>query len=215
MAKSFVLLLSLPLGISCAVNLIRIFGDFVNALDLFHVFFLGGAVFSLFIVAKFKQQLEFFSTFEHELTHNIWAMLFFIKPMGFHVNTDGSGLFEYRNGGSKVSDIFISLAPYFFPTACYLWLPFHVMCKEEYYWFYFMMMGVFFGYQVMSTIQETGFYQTDITSNGILYSYFTFIPLYVIFHGVIIAHLNGGFQEVANFIYFDNIANILYLINLF
>lgn len=215
MTKTIVLLLALPLGILSTFNLVHVFGNFVQGLDLFHYFFLGGVLFSLFVVAKYRQKLEFFSTFEHELTHNIWAMIFFIKPMGFHVNTDGSGLFEYRGGGSKFSEIFISLSPYFFPTACYLWLPFHVMCKEEYYWFYFMMMGVFFGYQVMSTIHETGSYQTDIKLNGVLYSYFTFIPLYIIFHGIIIAHLNNGFEGIADFLYYDNVANIQYLIRLF
>jgi hypothetical protein len=166
MTKTIVLLLALPLGISCAFNLIHVFGDFVNGLDLFHYFFLGGAVFSLFVVAKFKQQLEFFSTFEHELTHNIWAMLFFIKPMGFHVNTDGSGLFEYRNGGNKFSEIFISLSPYFFPTACYLWLPFHVMCKEEYYWFYFMMMI----FPKLAAPIKTGFVQSTRTVSSLVLS---------------------------------------------
>ena len=214
MTKTIVLLLALPLGILSTFNLVHVFGDFIQDLDLFHYFFLGGCLFSLVVVAKYKQKLEFFSTFEHELTHNIWAMLFFRKPMGFHVNTDGSGLFQWE-GGSKFSKIFILLSPYFFPTACYLWLPFHVMCKEEYYWFYFMMMGIFFGYQVMSTIQETGSYQTDITSNGILYSYVTFIPLYIVFHGVILSHLNNGFSGISDFIYYDNVENVQYLINLF
>ena len=214
MTKTFVLILAMPLGILSAVNLVNIFRDFMQGLDVFHYFFLGGGVFSLYVVSKFRRKLEFFSTFEHELTHNIWAMLFFRKPMGFHVNTDGSGLFQWQEG-SKFSNIFILLSPYFFPTACYLWLPFHVMCKEEYYWFYFMMMGIFFGYQVMSTIQETGTHQTDITSNGILYSYMTFIPLYIVFHGIILAHLNNGFEGIADFIYFDNVENFEWLLQLF
>ena len=154
MTKTIVLLLALPLGILSTFNLVHVFGDFIQDLDLFHYFFLGGCLFSLVVVAKYKQKLEFFSTFEHELTHNIWAMLFFRKPMGFHVNTDGSGLFQWE-GGSKFSKIFILLSPYFFPTACYLWLPFHVMCKEEYYWFYFMMMGIFFGMTFYTITQET------------------------------------------------------------
>ena len=216
MTKILVLLILLPSGILSAFNIIKVFSDFFQEIDLIHYFFVGGTIFSIYIVSKYKKKLEFFSTFEHELTHNIWAMLFLKKPMGFHVNTDGSGLFEYQSGvsGGKFSEIFISLSPYFFPTACYLWLPFHVMCKEEYYWFYFLMMGIFFGYQVMSTIQETGFYQSDIQLNGILYSYLTFIPLYIIFHGIIIAHLNNGFAGISDFLYYDNVDNMKYLIDL-
>jgi hypothetical protein len=109
--------------------------------------------------------------------------------------------------GGKVSDIFISLSPYFFPTSCFIWLPFHIICKEEYMWFYFLMMGVFFGYQVMSTIQETGSYQTDISSQGVVYSYFVFIPLYIVFHGIILAHLTNGFSGIGDFLIFDAYEN--------
>ena len=215
MTKFIILLICIPLGISCSYNLINVFIDLCGNLETTHLFFLGGTIFSLIVVAIYRIQLTFFCVFEHELTHNIWSMFFFKKPMGFHVNTDGTGLFQYISGDSKFSDVFISLAPYFFPTVCFLWLPFHVMCKVEYYWFYFMMMGIFFGYHVMSTIHETNTKQTDITDHGVLYSYVTFIPLYAIFHGMILAHLNNGFEGIVNFMYYDNLENLQTLVHLF
>tara|TARA_B100000963_G_C22382607_1_gene560794 strand:+ start:151 stop:651 length:501 start_codon:yes stop_codon:yes gene_type:complete len=162
----------------------------------------------------FKNKFTFFSTFEHELTHNIWAMIFLRKPMGFHVNNDGTGLFEFEAGG-RFSSVFILLSPYYFPTACFLWLPFHIVWKDQYYWFYFLMMGIFFGYHVMSTIQETGSYQTDITSNGVFYSYLIFIPLYVIFNGIILAHLDNGFTGIIDFIYRSHINNLDFILTFF
>ena len=45
-----------------------------------NMMFLGGTVVSGIICYLFSRRLEFFSTFEHELTHNVWAMLFFKKP---------------------------------------------------------------------------------------------------------------------------------------
>ena len=112
MIKFIVLFFSLIIGLLCGYNLLHILKSLIAELNTEYICFFGGVVFSLLIVSVYRKKLEFFSTFEHELTHNIWAMLFFRKPMGFHVNKDGSGLFEFIPGG-KFSDIFISLAPYF------------------------------------------------------------------------------------------------------
>ena len=76
-----------------------------------------------------------------------------------------------------------------------------------------MMMGVFFGYHVMSTISEIVSHQTDITSNGVFYSYMIFIPLYVIFNGIILAHLYNGFGGIVNFIYIRNMNNFNLILN--
>ena len=77
-----------------------------------------------------------------------------------------------------------------------------------------MMMGVLFVYHVMSTIPETGSHQTDITSNGVFYSYMIFILLYVIFNGIILAHLYNGFGGIVDFIYFGNMNNFNLILNL-
>lgn len=190
------------LGLLCGYNLLVIFGGLLTALSQHAVFFFVGTVLSLFAVSKFRKRLVFFTTFEHELTHNIWALLFFRKPVGFHVYAKGHGKFSHRPGGT-FSDLMICLSPYFFPTACYLWLPFHLICKEELLGTYFLVMGIFFGYQIMSTIHETGTHQTDITTHGILYSFSIFVPLYIVFHGVILAHLAGGWTGIANFLILD------------
>ncbi|MDG1796930.1 MAG: M50 family metallopeptidase [Flavobacteriales bacterium] len=213
MIRFIIFILVFPLGISCSINLFDVLVNIFNNLNT-HFFFLIGTSFSLIILLFFKTRFNFFSTFEHELTHNIWAMVFFRKPRGFHVNNDGSGLFEYE-AGSRFSNVFILLSPYYFPTACFMWLPFYIVWKEQYYWFYFLMMGIFFGYHVMSTIQETGSYQSDITSNGVFYSYLIFIPLYVIFNGIILAHLDNGFSGVIDFLYVNNNNNFEFIMSFF
>lgn len=76
-----------------------------------------------------------------------------------------------------------------------------------------MMMGVFF-YHVMSTIPETGSHQTDITSNGVFYSYMIFILLHVIFNGIILAHLYNGFGGIVDFIYIGNMNNFNLILSL-
>mgnify|MGYP006135399681 FL=1 len=122
MIRFIVFVIVFPLGISSSISLYNILIDISSNLNT-HFFFLAESLFSLVFLLLFKRILNFFTTFEHELTHNIWAMLFFRKPMGFHVNNDGSGLFEYEPGG-RFSNKFILLSPYYFPTACFLWLLF-------------------------------------------------------------------------------------------
>ena len=212
MTRLILLILIFPLGISCSINLYEILINLLSNLDN-NLFFIVGSLFSIVIVWMFKKKLQFFTTFEHELTHNFWAILFFRKPMGFHVKKDGTGLFEYKAGG-KFSNIFISLSPYFFPTACFIWLPFYGMCKSQYLWLYFLVMGIFFGYHIMSTIQETGSYQTDISNNGVFYSYLILIPLNIIFNGIILAHLDRGFHGVFDFLYSGHLNNYHFIVSL-
>lgn len=198
MAKFLALLLSLIIGLFSFYNLsIGAFNNFFQ--NELHYFFLGGMVFSMAILLRFEKKFEFYSTFEHELTHNLWAIFFFKKPTGFRVNEDGTGLFQWIGAG-KFSKVFILLAPYFFPTACFLWLPFYEICKEEYYWLYFMLMGIFFGYHLISTYQEIGIHQTDITENGIVYSFIVITCLFVFFHGVVLSLVSEGYEGVYNFV---------------
>ena len=105
------LLLIIPFGYS-----------FFNEITMFNIdvsrnyMFLLGTIAFFILYFLLSNKLQYFSTFEHELTHNIWALLFFKKPRGFHVNTDGSGLFEWSGSSGLLSKLFILLSPYFFPT---------------------------------------------------------------------------------------------------
>ena len=207
-SKIIVFIISFCLAILCLSNLPSIFKNIIEVFDSNFYYFLAGFTLSALVVIKFQDKITFYSTFEHELTHNIWALLFLKKPSGFHVNSDGSGLFEYYPG-SKFSRIFILLAPYFFPTACFLWLPFLIICKEEYYNFYFAMMGIFLGYHFIDTFLEAKPYQTDISTNGLVYSYSVLILLYIVFNGIIFSTLYNGFDGIVDLFNFQNIFYIL------
>ena len=215
MIKALVQVISWLLAIFCTLNLFMLIPQLAKNLSINHVGFLVGTLISLFIIKKYKKQLSFFIVFEHELTHNIWAMLFFMKPMGFHVKEDGTGGYfvHSANGNTKLKDIFIRLSPYFFPTACFLWIPFCIVWKEEYLLYYFSIMGVFWGYHIMSTIQETGSHQSDLRAHGLTYSYLLILPLYIIFNGIIIALLNNGFSGIIDFLLFNSIDTTKDLIN--
>lgn len=192
--------------ISAWILLISILvGNFILDAEQFQmtsnwIYFLVGLFLSYFLVFRRKHKLIFYMTFEHELTHNIWAMLTFNKPTGFHVNQDGSGLFQFEMG-SNYSRIFITLAPYFFPTSCMIWLLFYEFFKPEYHFIYFSLMGIFFGYQFFRIQDDFGSHQTDIQKFGMLISLLFIIPMYIIFFGAIVSLTINGWQGIITHYY--------------
>ena len=188
------LLLIIPFGYS-----------FLNEITMFNIdvlkssMFLLGSVVSFIFCYLFFNKLRYILTFEHELTHNIWALLFFKKPEGFHVNSDGSGLFEYSGSTGIMSKVFILLSPYFFPTITFFLILLSLLIKEGFVSIYFLVIGVSFGYHLFSTIKETHLEQTDITENGYFTSFNIMLLMNIIMNGVVIAFINNGFDGVGVF----------------
>src|SRR4051812_39189504 len=58
-----------------------------------------------------RRRLQFFLTFEHELTHPITGLLFLKWPKRLHVHESEGGFVETYGG-----NFMISLTPYFVPT---------------------------------------------------------------------------------------------------
>lgn len=154
--------------------------------------FLAGTVVSGILCLLFARRLRFFMVFEHELTHNIWALLFLKKPRGFHVNPDGSGQFQFSGRTSTISELFISLGPYFFPTITVLLILASPIVKEGLMEIYFLAIGITYGYHLSSTVKETHLRQTDISENGYFTSFNLIISLNLLTNGLVLAFINGG-----------------------
>ncbi len=77
--------------------------------------------FVLFVVfwRIFKRHLQVVCTFEHELTHLLFGLVFLKRPHSFVVTRHDGGSVTLSGG-----NFLITLAPYFFPTVSYLLLPF-------------------------------------------------------------------------------------------
>jgi len=161
--------------------------------------FLIGTGVSAIVCYVLARRLEFFATFEHELTHNVWALLFFKKPMGFHVNEDGSGLFQFQGRTSTISELFISLAPYFFPTVTVLLIMVSPIIREDFMGIYYLFIGITYGYHISSTIKETHLQQTDITGNGYFTSLNLIISLNLLANGLVLAFISGGWSGMGDF----------------
>lgn len=158
----------------------------------FFIAFAGAAVLSFLFISSGS----FLATFEHELTHNLFAILTFNKPTGFHVNRDGSGLFQYRGRGN----ILITLGPYFFQTFSFMILPLYLVIMPKYHVYFFVLLGILTGYHSSSTIKEFGFRQPDIRKNGILFSTILVLFLNIISFGILLAFVIGNWQGIGEFL---------------
>lgn len=139
--------------------------------------FLLSYILSLIIFFLVRYRMSYLTTFEHELTHNIWAILTFKKPVGFHVDEERGGLFEYQGG----SNYFIALSPYFFPTFTFFVFPLFFIIKNEYVLLHNIILGVTYGFFAARSLNETRPYQPDIRQYGLFFSY-----LFIIFWNIII-----------------------------
>jgi hypothetical protein len=152
--------------------LIYFYGDafvsLLSAISLQHAyqvnFWLAFGI-STILLFVFLGRDAYLAIFEHEFTHNSWAILTFNRPKGFHVERGNGGYFEYSGRGNFL----ITLSPYFFLTLSFILLIFYNLIKPEYYSYFYIVLGIFTGYHTSSTIKETSFNQPDIKANGFFF----------------------------------------------
>ncbi|MCH2206738.1 MAG: hypothetical protein MK132_12815 [Lentisphaerales bacterium] len=126
---------------------------------------LGGLVAGI-IIFSFVCHFKRFYIFGHELAHWIFAKLFMKETKNFKVGKDG--------GAVQVKDpnVWVVLAPYFYPTFTIMWLPFWFLFshfqKEIQYSFqiFFVMLGMSWAYHLVLTLYALKFEQSDIEKYG-------------------------------------------------
>jgi hypothetical protein len=114
-----------------------------------------------FLVIKRWQNMSYFRTHTHELTHSIAAMLTNKKVHQLAANEkDGHVLFS----GSE--SWFVTLTPYFLPIYTLLFLPFRFfMQKGSLFWFDVLIIFTY-AFHVHTFATDFSFKQPDIKKNG-------------------------------------------------
>lgn len=143
------------------------------------VFSNNGAIvagFSIYLVAWFfyfsrPSAGSFFSTFEHELTHAIFAWATFKKVTGLTATWREGGVCYFEGGKNWL----IFIAPYFFPTLMLVPIVLSFVVKREYFEAVEIMLGAVMAYHMTSTYLETHSSQTDLKETSFLFA-FLFLP---------------------------------------
>ncbi|MDO9576929.1 MAG: hypothetical protein Q7J16_03510 [Candidatus Cloacimonadales bacterium] len=209
--KFIVIILSIFFAVSYGIQFFHTALNFDIQQSSEKFFLIGLAVFLPFWFIWLRRS-HFYSTFEHEFTHLIVGLLFFKKPSHFTATESDGGV-----TGMYGNNFVITLAPYFLPTFVYLLLPLYLVIDVKFYQYYFAVLGFLTAYHLLSTWQEFGFHQTDITKSGKVFSciFLTFANIFI--YGILLAFVIGRFQFCWTFIkggFLGSIDWVMWVVNL-
>lgn len=161
--------------------------------------FLGGMVI-YFLLWRFYRRRpifgSFFSTFEHELTHAVFAWLTFHKVVGMRATWRRGGEVTIEGRGNWL----ITIAPYFFPTLCLLLGLLLALLPAEHLVWVNALMGATLAYHVISTRRETHSGQPDLRKVGLAFAWMFLPAANIIALGGVLAFSHGGLDGLGVFL---------------
>jgi len=136
--------------------------------DVIWVPFLAGAACWLIVFAVLPKPMWIY-VFGHELTHAVWAWLFGGDIKKFKVTSQGGHVVI------TASNFFIALAPYFFPLYAVLLILVFALGNFLGNWHaalpvFYLLLGAAYAFHVTLTVHVLRTKQTDITSQGWIFS---------------------------------------------
>jgi len=136
--------------------------------------------------------VSWLSTFEHEITHCIFAFLTGHRVTGLKVTLRDGGQIMLLGPGNWLIDV----APYFFPTATVVlilvmsWVPSFAGTTGQ------LALGLTLGYHLTSTWTETHHAQTDLQKAGVLFCWLFLPTANVVSLGLTLAAAESGWDGV-------------------
>jgi hypothetical protein len=143
-----------------------------------------------------KWTISWLSTFEHELTHCLFAWLTGNKVGEIKVTLRGGGHMTVIGSANWLIDV----APYFFPTgaAVLLVLSAFVPLLEPFVWQFTI--GIGLCYHFTSTLAKTHPEQTDLQKAGFLFCWMFLPAANVLGLGLILAIAHAGWSGVSHWL---------------
>jgi len=165
--KFIVGLLLLPACVGAARTLVRVISHSGRA-DTIWIAFLAGAGCWLAVFFLLPKPMRIY-VFGHEFTHALWTWLFGGRVKKFKITRDGGYVVVTK------SNFLIALAPYFFPVYVALVIAAfaigHVLWNwKNYVVFCHLLIGAAYAFHVTLTFHILKTRQSDITSQGYLFS---------------------------------------------
>lgn len=125
------------------------------------VWFVSGLISFVPIWIIFRGRLELFATFEHEMTHVLFGLVFLKIPRSINVSHIGGSVTMI--GGNFL----ITLAPYFFPTLSFALLLLLPAVDVEWFQIYSFILGASVSFHLASTKGEIHLNQIDLRKAGL------------------------------------------------
>jgi hypothetical protein len=165
--KFIVAVLLLPFCFGAAVALGRLLG-YIGRAETIWVAVLAGAGCWMAVFLLLPKPMRIY-VFGHELTHALWTWLFGGRVKKFKAGARGGYVVTTK------TNFLITLAPYFFPVYVAMVLAVFAMGHwlwnwREYFVFCHLLIGAAYAFHVTLTFHILKTQQTDITSQGYLFS---------------------------------------------
>ncbi len=165
--KFFIAIALIPACLGITIATYKIFFSQMPILREQLWFFIGFSAYV--IVYSILQNPIKTYVFGHELTHAIWTWMFRGKVMGFNAGASGGSVTVSK------SNVFISLAPYFFPVYTVLAIVAYLIAKtfwkvEPYFEVYRFVLGFTWAFHLILTAYVMIKGQEDVRENGAVFS---------------------------------------------
>jgi len=174
-------------------------------------FLSGGAVFfpCLFLAKRlFYSGWCYLETLEHELTHLLVGLIFLKIPTGIRVSAHEGG--EVRQIGlGTTGQIWVTLAPYFFPTISLAVLIFAYFVELN----PLLLLGILgwtTAFHLVTNWSETSFRQPDLKKAGLLKTILILPVMNLICYGSVLAFVAGGGKGFGSF-WFEGFSQAFHL----
>jgi hypothetical protein len=197
-------------------EVLEILKDFSIKDSRWFVFLVGAVVFlPVHFIAKtfFNRIYCYLETLEHELTHLLIGLLFLKIPVGIRVSAHEGG--EVRQIGlGTTGQIWVTLAPYFFPTVSLFVLiaAYFANLNNQ---TLLGILGFTTLFHLVSNWGETSFRQPDLQKAGILKTILILPLMNLIFYGAVLAFVADSAKGFGNFWtdgFFSSLETVKYLI---
>lgn len=163
-------------------------------------FLLGAIIFlPVHFIAKrfFNSAWCYLQTLEHELSHLLIGLLFLKIPVGIRVSAHEGG--EVRQIGlGTTGQIWVTLAPYFFPTVSLFVVVIAYFANLNSFTL-LTILGFTTAFHLVSNWTETSFRQTDLQKAGIVKTILILPVMNLIFYGIVLAFTANGSKGLIAF----------------
>lgn len=143
---------------------------------------------------------SYFAILVHELTHNLWAVITFNKPVAINVKAQRGGQFQFAGK----QNILTLLSPYFFPIFSFFWIIIYGLISYQAQLIYFIILGISYGITFSIGVRQANYNQPDFRPFGVFWSY-----TFIFFFQIII------FSVILSFVIYKQYGFLIYLKGLY